>query len=49
MASAILRPNRNVWRIERAERAAALIDGAAFFSAVRQAFRNAQHSIFVLG
>jgi len=49
MASAILRPNRNVWRVERADRAAALIDGAAFFSAVRQAFRNAQHSIFVLG
>jgi phospholipase D1/2 len=49
MAPAILQPNRNVWRIERAARAAALIDGAAFFDAVRQAFRNARHSIFVLG
>jgi phosphatidylserine/phosphatidylglycerophosphate/cardiolipin synthase-like enzyme/uncharacterized membrane protein YdjX (TVP38/TMEM64 family) len=49
MAPAILRPNRNVWRIERAARAAALIDGAAFFDAVRQAFLNARHSIFVLG
>jgi phosphatidylserine/phosphatidylglycerophosphate/cardiolipin synthase-like enzyme/uncharacterized membrane protein YdjX (TVP38/TMEM64 family) len=49
MASAILRPNRNVWRIEHAARAAALIDGAAFFDAVRQAFLNARHSIFVLG
>jgi phospholipase D1/2 len=49
MASAILRPNRNVWRVERADRAAVLIDGAAFFDAVRQAFRNARHSIFVLG
>ncbi len=49
MISAILRPNHNVWRVERAARAATLIDGAAFFNAVRQAFRNAQHSIFVLG
>lgn len=49
MAAPILRPNRNVWRVERAARAAVLIDGAAFFNAVRQAFRNAQHSIFVLG
>ena len=49
MAPAILRPNRNVWRIERAARAAALIDGAPFFHAVRQAFLKAEHSIFVLG
>ena len=49
MAPAILRPNRNVWRIEPAARAAVLIDGAAFFRAVRQAFLNARHSIFVLG
>ena len=49
MAPAILRPNHNVWRIERAARAAVLIDGAAFFQAVRQAFLNARHSIFVLG
>ena len=49
MACSILRAKRNVWRIERANRAAALIDGAAFFAAVRQAFRNARHSIFVLG
>jgi phosphatidylserine/phosphatidylglycerophosphate/cardiolipin synthase-like enzyme/uncharacterized membrane protein YdjX (TVP38/TMEM64 family) len=49
MVPAILRPNRNVWRIKRAARAAALIDGAAFFHAVRQAFLNARHSIFVLG
>jgi phospholipase D1/2 len=47
--SSILRPGRNVWRIERASRAAALIDGAAFFGAVRQAFRNARRSIFIVG
>src|SRR6188474_1525962 len=49
MTSAILRPNRNVWRIERAARAAVLIDGAAFFSAVRAAFIRAQQRILVVG
>ncbi len=49
MPSDILRPNRNVWRIERAHRAAVLSDGAAFFRAVRESFIQARHSIFVLG
>ena len=40
-----LRPNHNVWRVERAARAAVLIDAAAFFGAVRGRFpgRAAQH------
>jgi phosphatidylserine/phosphatidylglycerophosphate/cardiolipin synthase-like enzyme len=42
-------PNTNVWRVERANRFAVLIDGAAFFAAVRQAPLKAQRSIFVLG
>jgi phospholipase D1/2 len=49
MTPAILRPNRNVWRIEKAARAAVLIDGAAFFRAVREAFLQARRSIFVVG
>jgi len=49
MGSTILQPGRNVWRVERATRAAVLIDGAAFFGAVRRAFLNAQRSIFVVG
>ena len=49
MSPAILRPNRNVWRIERARRATVLCDGAPFFQAVRQAFLKAERSIFVLG
>jgi phospholipase D1/2 len=49
MPPTILRPPRNVWRIARAERAAVLVDGAAFFRAVREAFIAAQHSVFVLG
>ena len=46
---AIFVPNANVWRVERANRFAVLIDGAAFFAAVRQAALKAQRSIFVLG
>ena len=45
----ILRPGHNVWRIERARRAAVLIDAAAFFSAVREAMLKARRCIFVLG
>ncbi|MPZ35649.1 MAG: phospholipase [Rhodospirillales bacterium] len=44
-----LRPNHNVWRIERAARAAVLIDAAAFFEAVRGACLKAQRSVVVVG
>ena len=44
-----LRPNHNVWRIERANRAAVLIDAAAFFAAVRGACLKAERSILVVG
>lgn len=44
-----MKPGRNVWRIERVQRAAVLIDAAATFRAVREAMAQAQHSIFILG
>jgi phospholipase D1/2 len=44
-----LRPKYNVWRIERANRAAVLIDAAAFFEAVRGACLKAERSIVVVG
>ena len=44
-----LRPTHNVWRIERAARAAVLIDAAAFFEAVRGACLKAERSILVVG
>ena len=49
MQPPILQLGRNVWRIERAARAAVLVDGAAFFGAVREAFLNARRSIFIVG
>jgi phosphatidylserine/phosphatidylglycerophosphate/cardiolipin synthase-like enzyme/uncharacterized membrane protein YdjX (TVP38/TMEM64 family) len=45
----IFRPSDNVWRVERAGRAAVLIDAAAYFLAVRRALLKAQRTVFVVG
>ncbi|WP_429230367.1 VTT domain-containing protein [Inquilinus ginsengisoli] len=45
----MLRPRRNVWRIEHAHRAAVLVDAAAYFGALRSAMRQAKHRILVIG
>jgi len=45
----ILRSGHNCGRIARASRAAALIDGAAYFAAFRDAARRAEHSILIAG
>lgn len=47
--SPLFQPGRTVWKVERARRAAVLIDGAAFFAAVRQAFLQARRTIFIVG
>lgn len=39
----------NVWKVAHADRAAVLIDGAAYFSAVRKALLHARRSVFILG
>jgi phospholipase D1/2 len=49
MNSPILQPGRTVWRIEHAQKAAILVDGAAFFAAVRGAFLKARRSILIVG
>jgi len=46
---ALLEPGRNCWRVEHAHRLSFLVDGAAYFTAVRQALRQARHSFFILG
>ncbi|HEX6958062.1 MAG TPA: VTT domain-containing protein [Ferrovibrio sp.] len=48
-AGRLLQPGNNVWRLERAHRAAVLIDAAAYFAALRQVLQRAQHSIYVIG
>jgi phosphatidylserine/phosphatidylglycerophosphate/cardiolipin synthase-like enzyme/uncharacterized membrane protein YdjX (TVP38/TMEM64 family) len=45
----MFQPGRNVWRIERAERASVLIDAGAFFGAVREALLQAQRNVFIIG
>src|SRR5262249_51009675 len=45
----ILQRGRNAWRIDRADRMAVLVDGAAFFRAVREALLKARRSVFIVG
>lgn len=47
--TSILRPGSNCWKVSRAQRAAFLIDGAAYFSAFRASAIRARHSIYVIG
>jgi phospholipase D1/2 len=45
----IFERGRNVWRVERASEMAVLIDGAAFFRAVREALLKARRSVVIVG
>ncbi|MGH6768898.1 MAG: VTT domain-containing protein [Xanthobacteraceae bacterium] len=49
MSSDLLEPDRNVWRLDRAERAAVLLDAGALFGAVREALLKATSSVFIIG
>ena len=48
-SASILVPGRNCWRIERAKRAAVVVDAADYFHVARQAMSNAQHQIILVG
>ncbi|TMJ32652.1 MAG: hypothetical protein E6G96_05850 [Alphaproteobacteria bacterium] len=48
-AEMILNAPRNIWRLERAERAALLIDAASYYGALREALIKARSSVFVIG
>jgi phospholipase D1/2 len=45
----ILHPQRNIWRLARAERAAVLIDAASYFGALREALLKARSAVFIVG
>ncbi|HKN86085.1 MAG TPA: hypothetical protein VJV04_04450, partial [Nitrospiraceae bacterium] len=47
--SSILDAGRNCWRLDPAERAAFLIDGADYYRAFREAAIQAERSIMILG
>jgi phosphatidylserine/phosphatidylglycerophosphate/cardiolipin synthase-like enzyme len=48
-ARPVLRPGDTCWLLARAERAAALIDGAVYFSRLNEALHSARRSIMILG
>jgi phospholipase D1/2 len=48
-SNGIFRPGRNVWRVVQAERAAVLVDAAAYFGTLRRAMLQARHSIYIIG
>jgi phospholipase D1/2 len=45
----ILQPGKTVWRLAHADRAAVLVDAAAYFGALRSSMAQAQHSIVIVG
>jgi phosphatidylserine/phosphatidylglycerophosphate/cardiolipin synthase-like enzyme/uncharacterized membrane protein YdjX (TVP38/TMEM64 family) len=47
--SALLRPGANIWRRERAGRAAVLVDAANYYGALRDSMLRARHSILISG
>jgi phospholipase D1/2 len=49
VSSSILQPNRNIWRLARADRAAVLIDAGRYFGAVREALLKARSTVFIVG
>jgi phospholipase D1/2 len=47
--SGVLTPEVNCWRVVRADHCALLIDGEAYFKAVRDTIGKAHRSVFILG
>lgn len=48
-AGTLFRENRNVWRVAQADRAAMLVDAAAYFGALRQTLLQARRCIYIIG
>lgn len=46
--SSLLNPGRNCWKAAKADRAAPLIDGAAYFAALRAALLRAQRQVLIM-
>ena len=49
MTNPILRPGASCWKVTKADRAAVLFDGAAYFQALRRALLNARRSVTIIG
>jgi len=48
-SGSLLHEGQNCWRLTRADRAALLIDGVAYFDALERALRHARRSVFIVG
>lgn len=48
-AASLLEPGRNCWQVAQADRAAVLVDGAAYFARAEEAFEAARRSILIVG
>lgn len=49
MNQTLIRPGKNCWRRENCGRAAFLIDGAAYFSALAATLVRARHAVYIVG
>ncbi len=49
MTHKILKPGKNCWKIGNADKAAFIVDGAAYFSALADAFEQAKQTIYIAG
>ncbi|MEF2071460.1 phospholipase D-like domain-containing protein [Consotaella aegiceratis] len=47
--SRIIKPGRNCWRIEMAERFALIVDAESYFPALKRAILQARHSVYLIG
>ena len=45
----LLAPGINCWRVARSDRCSLLVDGEAYFKAVRNAIGNARRAVWILG
>ena len=49
VTDAMFEPGRNCWRIERADRAAVIVDACDYYRIIREAMTQAKHRILLIG
>lgn len=45
----IFQPGRNCWRVETADRLSVIVDGQAYFRALREALLKAERLVMMIG
>ncbi|HET9336473.1 MAG TPA: phospholipase, partial [Sphingomicrobium sp.] len=49
MDGPLFKPLQNCWRVERAERAAVIVDACDYYHVIREAMERARHRILIVG